>query len=511
MTNTTLKAVAFSALVAGQALAGNTFKVQITGHGQVKVKPDAVASDFSANNDCSATKEEAEKAWNTQRKTIEDSLKAKVPGLKIKVQANSYKSDRIVRRRVDGSNWPYNHYFVDTCAPKGEKSVALKDLTDETGSIVKEKLGVKWSTNGSFSVTTSSDNTRALQDALQALSEVEFGTVTPEGTSFKLSLPGSRAMTRAVVSEKKKEKNRARAQAKADKNAMKLLEVFKGLGFDQVPGSKIKMTRDLQTVMPQHIRNEKGEITAQTIGLNLTVATQAVAGSDVETEVNVQVNAKKTFKADYFEATYSFVGNCFESKEAAVKARKAFIEAMDQNVMAFYQDKTPVKGVDRQDPADVRSRKVKDSLTTIEGRTFTTDTCLVAEGALMSAFDAKDERVFWSFRETYTARDQKGALASKALAGAKKSAAAVEGVTLNALKATKRWLDTKEKGHYRTAVLRSLKEKEINNAVCDSLESDDFAGKTGTIVGCTLTDQGGSNNFRHLDLLIQVLSLLNLL
>ena len=486
-----MKNVVLAAVLAGNVVAADSFKVKVTGHGQVKVKPDAIASDFTAISDCADSMKASQAAWAAQYKVMKDALEAKVSDLEIRVTQNTSKSDRIQRVRVKNSPYPYQHTYKDTCAAAGKDAVALADLVDGSGNIVQEKLGEKYSTSVSISVSTVSANTRALQDALQDMPNISFASVTPVGTSFKLNLPRNYStITRPVVSEELRKKNKVVAQRKADRNAKKLLKVFKKLGFDQVPGSKVTLSRDTQTVAVQHKTNKKGEITAQQMGLDFTVVTEAMEG--VDTEVNVVVNATKAFAPDYFEATYSVTGDCYATKDAAVAARKAFVQAMDQNVMVAYQSKTPVRGVDRQDPRDAASRKVSDRLTNIEGRAFTSDSCVLEDGAVLTEWTGKKDQVFWSFSERYTAKDTRAALNSKVAKSVQASADAV-GAKVEASKVAKRWLDTKEKGQNRIALLKTLNEKTVNNEVCDALENDEFSGKTGTIVGCRITDQNGSN------------------
>ena len=469
----------------GSLMAADSFKVKITGHGQVKVKPDAIGTSFQALTSCAKTKKASEKASEAQLKKIKDVIRAKISDFDIEVHANTSESARIQRTAVKGTTtFPAKYYFSDTCAKEGEDKVELSELVDSQGNIAKKKLGTKWATRTQISVTTSSKNTRALQDALQEMVSISFDSVIPAGTSFQLSLPRrAGAMTRPVVSKELREKNKVKAQKKSDENAMKLLEVFKGLGFDQVPGSKMSLSRDTQVVSAQHIRNDQGEITAQTVGLDLTVVTEAMKDSGIETEVNVVVNAEKTFSADYYESRYAVSGNCFETKAEAVAARKEFVKQMDANVMVKYQGKTPVKGVDRQDPRDVRVRNVKDNLITVSGRQFTSEQCVLVKGASLADWTGKDNKEFWSFTEVYVARNQtETELTKNALAGVKSSVKAVAGLELNSPKIFKKYLSSKEKGKNRTEILSKLSEKEINDQVCDSLGKDEFSGTSGTIV-----------------------------
>lgn len=481
--------------VAGTVSAGNTFKIKVTGHGQVNPKPDAVQSRITAEGECAPSKAAAQTAWQDQLAEIKKAINSELADVEFKVDVNYYVGARYQTFYIRPNYRDF--FYYDSCRRDGKKvKVSLDVLSDAEGNIVEEKLGKVWKTNASISLTTTTNNTRLLQTALQKLPSVNFESVTPAGTLFRVGLSRGRGtLTTPTLSKELRELSTKEATLLADKSAASLVKTLGKLGFEKVPGSRPTLKREVQAINPGRVLDKNGNTVAQKVGLNFTVLTEASEGVDAVTEVLVE--GKKKFTPDFYELNVNLVGNCFTSQKAAQDARDALVAQIDAQVMADYQEKTIIKGADRRDPYAVpkEGRKVSQSLEEIGGKTFTTERCVLPKGVTKALWEGKEDKEFWSFNEYYRVRDTKERLADTVAARFTEAAGGIDKVEANYSEPSPRFLEQKEKGANRVAILETLGAEAINNAVCEALKNDEFAGTTGVIIGCRLTDQSEDENW----------------
>ncbi|MDA8791811.1 hypothetical protein N9N67_01125 [Bacteriovoracaceae bacterium] len=493
----------------------SAIEVPVKSEAIIWAAPDALQASFSPVVNCVDGKSKAESTWNSQYETIKSTTLNTIPGAEIKstVKFNSQNRYVILTNYVRpsrGNQRIDKVYVTDRCGKNGKSKFKITDFIGSDGKISQTKLDQYkvWNSVGNVTIKTTPDNNTKLEDTLSSLSKLKF-PVRPGFRAADLNIysaGGGRQMTQTSLSAEKQSQVIAEGKAKSDQLAQELFRALESAGFEQKSASRIQISHRVQKnsvgrgTSPQFVYNqETKEIEKQEISLILTVETPYdKTNSDKVARVDVPVRAELAFTPDYFEQQIRANGNCYTSKEEAVKARKDIRDAIIPT-LAKYQDKTQVRGIDRQSPRDISDEGIQIRVTKDSNGNLWTDSPCVTNGSVWAPVVDSSVR-FWSFNTVLTIKDKTSGIVTASIKEIKSAYSAINdqqvSIKINKIDPSPKFLVSKTKGKNRSTVLSTITPEQVKNTVCEALNDDENAGKSAKVVACRISDQNITSNPR---------------